>query len=204
MRKCPLRTRGRFQSTSSARRTTSRMRCSGLCRLRFQSTSSARRTTVIIPVGVFHIIISIHVLREEDDVISCRSPSGQSISIHVLREEDDCLLSAAGSRILYFNPRPPRGGRPLAVQPPPSAWAISIHVLREEDDRSTDAVYSRIYHISIHVLREEDDPFAMSMQYCTSDFNPRPPRGGRQDSRFFSDSVISISIHVLREEDDAR
>ena len=56
--------------------------------------------------------ISIHVLREEDDFLPkfvlavCRR-----ISIHVLREEDDDFKHLIGNSLVYFNPRPPRGGR---------------------------------------------------------------------------------------------
>ena len=103
------------------------------------------------------IMISIHVLREEDD--SGRNFRGrcEHISIHVLREEDDPGLRRRG-------------------QPQPD---ISIHVLREEDDVLSPALLSRRTkflstssarrttrhtrrgrrprNISIHVLREEDD-----------------------------------------------
>ena len=55
------------------------------------------------------------------------------ISIHVLREEDDSISHASYIDQSYFNPRPPRGGRlqQFSHQLEP---LISIHVLREEDD----------------------------------------------------------------------
>ena len=59
-------------------------------------------------------IISIHVLREEDDSALRDAVDAINISIHVLREEDDV-----------------RHGYGIASQ------GISIHVLREEDDRSS-------------------------------------------------------------------
>ena len=151
------------------------------CWQRFQSTSSARRTTrddiiIIDPEG-----ISIHVLRKEDDpgryhhhrsrgyfnprppqggrrIPSCRSfrrgyfnprpPQGGrqvgrersllwlQISIHVLREEDDCYRWHYKRQYCYFNPRPPRGGRRSLTLSVFSISRISIHVLREEDDRT--------------------------------------------------------------------
>ena len=59
-------------------------------RTRFQSTSSARRTTQSYPAWSRTIPISIHVLREEDDFDDGIVPLIQLIiSIHVLREEDD-------------------------------------------------------------------------------------------------------------------
>ena len=55
----------------------------------FQSTSSVRRTTLrglrVKPA----VVISIHVLRAEDDEQAKLIPSNVRISIHVLRAEDD-------------------------------------------------------------------------------------------------------------------
>ena len=55
--------------------------------------------------------ISIHALREEGD--DCLFPQIRKdrISIHALREEGDSALLPACWACLYFNPRPPRGGR---------------------------------------------------------------------------------------------
>ena len=79
-------------------------------------------------------------------------------------------------------------------------------------------------YISIHVLRVEDDLLRQLYHILDSNFNPRPPCGGRlrhitaylNCSRFQSTSsvwrttivatvattVLTISIHVLRVEDD--
>ena len=56
--------------------------------------------------------ISIHALREEGD--ECREHAGrnQCISIHALREEGDQRQPCIVAKLLYFYPRPPRGGRP--------------------------------------------------------------------------------------------
>ena len=63
-------------------------------------------------VALLDAVISIHVLREEDDIHLQRILNGQAgISIHVLREEDD-------------------GHRENGA----GGHDISIHVLREEDD----------------------------------------------------------------------
>ena len=79
--------------------------------------------------------------------------------------------------------------------------------------------------ISIHALREEGDWQHLSLIFLQSDFNPRPPRGGRHrfcraddrhDHQFQSTPsarratkplvvvgiAIPISIHALREEGD--
>ena len=55
----------------------------------FQSTSSARRTTGQHINGCLRPLISIHVLREEDDLKMHGQVRACLISIHVLREEDD-------------------------------------------------------------------------------------------------------------------
>ena len=101
---------------------------------KFLSTPSARRATFCggsggsgWPISIhalreegdayepFHlrekIEISIHALREEGD--ECREHAGrnQCISIHALREEGDQRQPCIVAKLLYFYPRPPRGGR---------------------------------------------------------------------------------------------
>ena len=82
----------------------------------FLSTPSARRATS------GHI--SLHQHRGFLSTPSARRatlPSGQkyfylSISIHALREEGDHSPYRFQSRLSYFYPRPPRGGRPESRQ----------------------------------------------------------------------------------------
>ena len=149
-------------------------------------------------------LISIHVLREEDDLVSFLfSERMWTISIHVLREEDDKdhKVVEVGKRRFLSTSSARRTTR--AARRTTKSKIISIHVLREEDDacsqlpvktpctflstssarRTTDRVpcVLDIFHISIHVLREEDD-----LHYSTKSAKSR------------------ISIHVLREEDDHR
>ena len=100
---------------------------------------------------------------------------------------------------------------------------ISIHVLRVEDDRRDPGQQNRL-RISIHVLRVEDDDRRHGSGREASDFNPRPPCGGRHPDQNILDVlcdfnprppcggrrcawrwnslVKGISIHVLRVEDD--
>ena len=82
----------------------------GLCQ--FLSTPSARRATCLHIVHGFILNISIHALREEGDVVYCYEVE----------------------RRLYFYPRPPRGGRRVALPSSEPSQAISIHALREEGD----------------------------------------------------------------------
>ena len=125
-----------------------------------------------------------------------------AISIHALREEDDLesLLYRLG--LHYFYPRPPRGGRLPRPHLSYDEAEISIHALREEGDKrrpvhcgqpdrrflSTPSarrattgqlIHGRRCAISIHALREEGDSGCWK-----------------------AGPWLSISIHALREEGD--
>ena len=123
-------------------------------------------------------MISIHALREEGDLDSDIAQIIYKISIHALREEGDQRQPCIVAKLLYFYPRPPRGGRLQLVRgfnsqhkflSTPSARRatgdvvsaqhivdISIHALREEGDVGHGIVVHRS-GISIHALREEGD-----------------------------------------------
>ena len=125
------------------------------------------------------------------------------ISIHALREEGDDFQHVQGSCLLYFYPRPPRGGRLQEQRQPHRPRRISIHALREVGDSSSvvrparwtdfyprpprggrrlrDKVYSLTEGISIHALREEGDSCRVRCWSLRLYFYPRPPRGGRLD-----------------------
>ena len=134
-----------------------------------------------------------------------RSRSGgannrHAISIHVPREGHDGLqfcdfvlcefqstCPARGTtspanwydtRFIYFNPRAPRGARPLPHIRSSTAHKISIHVPREGHDDATKRSVELVA-ISIHVPREGHDSF---------------------NERYFND--FTISIHVPREGHD--
>ena len=103
---------------------------------RFQSTSSARRTTPAAYICRFWRAISIHVLREEDDANTADSKP------------------TAG----YFNPRPPRGGRPGCA-----TYAATRTDFNPRPPRGGRASSSSLLGLE-------------------PNFNPRPPRGGRADT----------------------
>ena len=126
---------GVFQSTPSPRRATETPYYF-FEDFEFQSTPSPRRATFFYKKRVDLIGISIHALPAEGDPVpSVVEGSSLYISIHALPAEGDpCVSSAASpsrrfqstpsprrattlsrsSRVWrhYFNPRPPRGGRP--------------------------------------------------------------------------------------------
>ena len=60
-----------------------------ISRCLFQSTSSVWRTTIGNREFKWFTIISIHVLRVEDDLVHKPASADRGISIHVLRVEDD-------------------------------------------------------------------------------------------------------------------
>ena len=79
------------------------------------------------------------------------------------------VLSAVPYISGYFNPRPPRGGRPGLPRR-----------------------HGRHPEISIHALREEGDPGCVHFAAAGRDFNPRPPRGGRPKRSVFQQITISF------------
>ena len=100
------------------------------------------------------------------------------ISIHVLRVEDDFCPVSDFSGTVYFNPRPPCGGRLCYLRessrrkhfnPRPPCGGRQVMY----DDTASHHL------ISIHVLRVEDDVGVSLRTISFTDFNPRPPCGGR-------------------------
>ena len=58
--------------------------------------------------------------------------------------------------------------------------------------------------ISIHALRVEGDKHQdFDGKYCTHNFYPRPPGGGRPRPSIWRGAQKGISIHALRVEGDA-
>ena len=167
----------KFQSTPSARRATDREN-EIETGYKFQSTPSARRATPQDNDENTVITISIHALREEGDVIGWPCCARSRISIHALREEGDGSMLCDFCRIVNFNPRPPRGGRPC---PRPVTHKTVIFQSTPSARRATCPAALPQHHlpISIHALREEGDRESYRGHACAENFNPRPPRGGR-------------------------
>ena len=127
--------------------------------------------------------------------------------------------------LVYFYPRPPRGGRQLVQLLADLCFHISIHALREEGDlphqsgvtagerflstpsarRATCIAVSRRCRRSSNFYprpprggRPKDKYKLIQLIH----FYPRPPRGGRPRMQSRSARPESISIHALREEGD--
>ena len=151
-----------------------------MCAKKFLSTPSARRATIISSIIVLPLSISIHALREEGDIVHGIGESLSFISIHALREEGDALTPLSTSPGIYFYPRPPRGGRPF-----PNRWKISTHLFLSTPSarRATMVTVAAKSGLLIFL----STPSARRATACTTastrpstDFYPRPPRGGRR------------------------
>ena len=123
--------------------------------------------------------ISIHALREEGDQRRRAARRARQISIHALREEGDSTPARRRSWLIYFYPRPPRGGRRILMNSnnqmiqflsTPSARRATILAIGEgittREFLSTPSARRATPHhrgqrpreaISIHALREEGD-----------------------------------------------
>ena len=114
---------------------------------------------------------------------------------------------------INFNPRPPRGGRQyfaqwcyvlhdISIHAPreggdfmflrrgPRCLKISIHAPREGGDLVPFVIRKFLQKISIHAPREGGDVGVQMKSFNTKDFNPRPPRGGRQQRC----TVLSVNL----------
>ena len=147
----------------------------------------------------------------------------KEISIHVPRVEDDLCMMRMKIAEIYFNPRPPCGGRhssrlksptPTIFQSTSPVWrttrtykcrtteeTISIHVPRVEDDFVESEVFSAENYFN---PRPPCGGRRIGQRHSTiiKNFNPRPPCGGRPTSHSTPFCFESISIHVPRVEDD--
>ena len=102
---------------------------------------------------------------------------------------------------LYFNPRPPRGGRLIHKLPIYEASKISIHALREEGDRHAIANQGG-KKISIHALREEGDANGVCDHFFLYiSIHALREEGDAVAGDFYAVARV-ISIHALREEGD--
>ncbi len=147
----------------------------------FLSTPSARRATIIAGCcPLLWIAISIHALREEGDVVYERF---RSLSI------------------VYFYPRPPRGGRPS----PSALHSTSQVFLSTPSARRATLRLIILYaflRISIHALREEGDGTAYLGADLTGVFLSTPSARRATEYGNNTAELADISIHALREEGD--
>ena len=170
----------------------------------FQSTLSVRRATSLgVGYARLHPTISIHALRKESDVHSCRLAGTHiTISIHALRKESDTTTRSSKN-----------------------SEKISIHALRKESDENLNVAFTGKWSfqstlsvrratspvqasydfplISIHALRKESDLSRTAT--CTYDIFQSTLSVRRATRIDRSINIFHvISIHALRKESDVR
>ena len=195
-----------FQSTHPARGATSAVADRSEVSSRFQSTHPARGATAALNMIYSDYVISIHAPREGCDGLrqmpklrpnnfNPRTPRGvrpwstlhtsQSgvISIHAPREGCDLSTTTAWTRWrTEFQSTHPARGATASDPPPVPDWKISIHAPREGCDRTSTSARVPWRLISIHAPREGCDISAAGAAGRCWDFNPRTPRGVRQQT----------------------
>ena len=146
-------------------------------------------------------MISIHALREEGDLDSDIAQIIYKISIHALREEGDQRQPCIVAKLLYFYPRPPRGGRPSGgfAMGYVTKFLSTPSARRATPDSAGDHPDQRF--LSTPSARRATISSAMCRRAKTN-FYPRPPRGGRRAHQAHETRTPWISIHALREEGD--
>ena len=101
------------------------------------------------------------------------------ISIHAPREGGDIMGHGVIPSFAVFQSTPPARGATSLACAVSCAFSISIHAPREGGDNTRRwKKYANI--ISIHAPREGGDVFPQMPVVVVRYFNPRPPRGGRQ------------------------
>ena len=150
------------------------------------------------------MLISIHALRGEGDLVAARSDlTAAYISIHALRGEGDVHFVVIVKCKSYFNPRPPWGGRLSASR------IQHISIIFQSTPSVGRATSKPKTPISAHGNFNPRPPWGGRLatygySLHISNFNPRPPWGGRRVHRLHQKRVHSISIHALRGEGDSR
>ena len=177
------------------------------------------------PQAVITDGISIHALREEGDRLSDAQLARLYKFLSTPSARRATTAGEAGTSCrTNFYPRPPRGGRRSVVEvvfdlirflsTPSARRATIVHLLTTRllyrflstpsarRATTTCAEPQKHYEISIHALREEGDRKAYDGCDISTNFYPRPPRGGRRKYPRWVKVKLRISIHALREEGD--
>ena len=172
-----------FQSTPSVWRETLQAATTLLMAIVFQSTPSVWRETLLITAGSQSLVISIHSLRVEGDLVRLWMPF----------------------RNCYFNPLPPCGGRRGQTAEYCGRKPISIHSLRVEGDRAAGCAGKTARPISIHSLRVEGDGSAKrTPERSHTRFQSTPSVWRETTHGSGYQTPCAISIHSLRVEGDVR
>ena len=174
-------------------------------RLPFQSTPSAWRETVAHINQCDSLVISIHSLRMEGDIVAVNDDfSAQLISIHSLRMEGDQVTVCVHNRRTQFQSTPSAwretfSGKHSPIsdsfQSTPSAWR-ETQIFQHKNCNThhfnpLPPHGGRLRYTSTGTPRKHFNPLPphggrLSDPACHAaqgrDFNPLPPHGGRHDS----------------------
>ena len=145
----------------------------------FQSTPSARRATLSGWCVAAAWQISIHALREEGDPLLAIGRKPEKNFNPRPPRGGRPISQAPLTGLKNFNPRPPRGGRPYVCLHSNAKIGISIHALREEGDFCTFDFLRRCAYFNPRPPRGGRRPRSAAIRPPARNFNPRPPRGGR-------------------------
>ena len=152
----------------------------------------------------FHLpdMISIHALREEGDLDSDIAQIIYKISIHALREEGDQRQPCIVAKLLYFYPRPPRGGRPSGgfAMGYVTKFLSTPSARRATPDSAGDHPDQRF--LSTPSARRATRSRGSLQRFRIFLSTPSARRATSQ--AYFSFRRCIISIHALREEGDLR
>ena len=129
---------------------------------------------------VIGLVISIHAPREGGDGTPYIIHATIEISIHAPREGGDYRLVHFLTAKMPFQSTPPARGATANNKTVAESLKISIHAPREGGDPLHPLLAVCAVQISIHAPREGGDDIKIPFFTPAGYFNPRPPRGGRQ------------------------
>ena len=119
------------------------------------------------------------------------------ISIHASRGGSDTVQGSGSQRVSNFNPRFPRGKRPLPANNTSYLYVISIHASRGGSDVRSGLPAAGTGYFNPRFPRGKR-PTARLLPKFSPDFNPRFPRGKRPASVSGAAITVTISIHASR------
>ena len=170
----------------------------------FQSTPPARGATLRIFKDASPNTISIHAPREGGDAAVMERVDDDDISIHAPREGGDAGSPSTHPHNAYFNPRPPRGGRPEIFNADYGFTDISIHAPREGGDLSYPDKLADILRFQSTPPARGATPTCVSSPGSVFQFQSTPPaRGATPQLLVRLRNAVNISIHAPREGGDS-
>ena len=125
----------------------------------------------------------------------------RDISIHAPREGGDHGCCVIPQTHRHFNPRPPRGGRPVWVLRNTSRCTFQSTPPARGATAAVCDLYQNCGYFNPRPPRG-GRLIASNQNSQPHDFNPRPPRGGRPLTTYCYAAWHNISIHAPREGGD--